>query len=173
MSGRLPQISPWINAERQGWLTAGPERPYEQPAWPVRQNPELRIGDLERDRAIADLGEHYAAGRLNREEFDERSDQAMQARRQAELTPLFADLPGMTLAGPAVRSPGRGPVLRWPLFWLAPLLLVVAVVTAVVASAPWLIWMMLTIVLVTVPWRHRRGFGPYAHRHPMAGGGPR
>ena len=38
------------------------------------QGPELRIGDAEREATISALGEHYAAGRLTKEEYDERSD---------------------------------------------------------------------------------------------------
>ena len=54
---------------------------------------EPRIGDAEREAAVTSLGEHYAAGRLTKEEFDERSDQAWAARTAAGLWPLFADLP--------------------------------------------------------------------------------
>ena len=46
-----------------------------------------------RDRAIAALGDHFAAGRLNAEEFEQRVDQAIQARFNDDLEPLFVDLP--------------------------------------------------------------------------------
>ena len=36
--------------------------------------PELRIGDDDREAAVTALGEHYAAGRLTKEEYDERAD---------------------------------------------------------------------------------------------------
>ena len=52
---------------------------------------ELRIGDAERDSAVGSLGDHFAAGRLSKEEFDERSDSAGRARTQSELDHLFAD----------------------------------------------------------------------------------
>lgn len=54
----------------------------------------LRIGDAERDAAVRDLGEHYAAGRLSEEEHAERTEQAYAARTQQDLDALFADLPG-------------------------------------------------------------------------------
>lgn len=57
-------------------------------------DPHLRIGDAERDRAAAELGEHYAQGRLTREEHHERLDGIWSARTYADLGPLFADLPG-------------------------------------------------------------------------------
>jgi hypothetical protein len=53
-----------------------------------------RIGDAERDRAAEYLRDHLAEGRLDQPEFDERLTQALTARTQADLDPLFADLPG-------------------------------------------------------------------------------
>lgn len=52
-----------------------------------------RIGDAERDRAVTELREHHAAGRLTLEEFDQRMQAALAARTARDLTPLFADLP--------------------------------------------------------------------------------
>ncbi|MET0520955.1 MAG: DUF1707 domain-containing protein, partial [Jiangellaceae bacterium] len=54
---------------------------------------QLRIGDAERDNAAQALGEHYATGRISKEEYEERSEQVWAARFQADLEPLFADLP--------------------------------------------------------------------------------
>jgi hypothetical protein len=56
--------------------------------------PELRISDEEREAAVAALGEHYAAGRLTKDEYDERAAVAFQARTASALRPLFVDLPG-------------------------------------------------------------------------------
>jgi hypothetical protein len=71
---------------------------------------ELRIGDAEREAAVSALGEHYAAGRLNKEEYDERADRALAARTQMELFPLFADLPRPQGPGrPAMMGPPRVP----------------------------------------------------------------
>nr|WP_239579491.1 DUF1707 domain-containing protein [Microlunatus panaciterrae] len=53
-----------------------------------------RIGDVERDRAVALLRDHLAEGRLDQQEFDDRLTLALSARTQADLDPLFADLPG-------------------------------------------------------------------------------
>ena len=54
---------------------------------------QLRIGDVEREAAVTALGEHYASGRLTKEEYDDRSTVAYEARSLAALQPLFADLP--------------------------------------------------------------------------------
>ncbi len=65
--------------------------------------PGLRIGDADRERAQAILADHYAAGRLDKDEYDLRLDQIWAARTRAELAPVFRDLPG------APRPPGRPP----------------------------------------------------------------
>jgi len=54
---------------------------------------DIRVSDAERDQAVADLSEHFQAGRLTQEEFEERSGRAFQARTVNDLTALFTDLP--------------------------------------------------------------------------------
>jgi hypothetical protein len=133
--------------------------PYGQmESKPVHKTP-LRIGDSERDRAIAALGDHFAAGRLNTEEFEERVDKAITARFNDDLEPLFIDLPRMPEPAVEARSNHAEAHLAWsPMVWLAPLLVVCAVVTAVILSAPWLVWMFLWVFLITRLFRHRRGY---------------
>jgi hypothetical protein len=53
----------------------------------------LRIGFAERDAAVKELGDHFAAGRIELAEFEERADRANVARTQADLDALFTDLP--------------------------------------------------------------------------------
>lgn len=72
----------------------------------------LRIGDAERDAVAADLGEHYAAGRLVLDELHERLAAAFAAKTYGQLVQLMADLPGPgRLAGlaPAPYQPARPP----------------------------------------------------------------
>lgn len=57
--------------------------------------PEIRIGTAERERALADLGTHFEAGRLSVAELDERSKAVATATTHGELVPLFADLPSL------------------------------------------------------------------------------
>jgi hypothetical protein len=54
----------------------------------------IRVSDADRDQAIAELSEHFQAGRLTQEEFEERSGRALQARTGDDLAALFTDLPG-------------------------------------------------------------------------------
>lgn len=97
---------------------------------------ELRIGDAERDRAAADLGEHFAQGRLTADEHAERLERVWVAKTSAEVEPLFRDLPGGAYgarpAGPAPHQQRRESTRRRrrlpvPLFVLVPLLVVLTV----------------------------------------------
>ena len=69
----------------------------------------LRVGDAERDEVAAALREHYAQGRLDRDEFDERLERALPARTHADLRALLADLPD-----PSAARPGAGPATAEP-----------------------------------------------------------
>jgi Domain of unknown function (DUF1707)/TM2 domain len=55
--------------------------------------PPVRIGNAEREAAARELGEHYAAGRLDAGEYEERTTAAYAARTAEDLAPLFGDLP--------------------------------------------------------------------------------
>ncbi len=74
------------------------------------QRGAIRVSDAERDQAAAELSEHYQAGRLTLEEFDDRSGRALRARTGSDLVALFADLP--TTVVPASMTPAcpAGPV---------------------------------------------------------------
>jgi hypothetical protein len=54
---------------------------------------DLRVSDVDRDRALSELTEAFQAGRIAADEFDERSGQILTARTGQELTALLADLP--------------------------------------------------------------------------------
>jgi uncharacterized membrane protein len=76
---------------------------------------DFRVSDADRDRALAELSEHYQAGRLTLEEYDERSGQALQSKTARELMSLFTDLPpaqsGITATSGAVAVPEARPHL--------------------------------------------------------------
>lgn len=54
----------------------------------------VRASDAEREAALRALSAHYADGRLEHAEFDQRADAALAARTRDDLLALFADLPG-------------------------------------------------------------------------------
>ena len=96
----------------------------------------LRIGDAERDRAAAELAEHYAAGRITTAEHSERLDQIWAAKTPADLAPVFADLPRAGLRpppGPPSLAPApscrRRRGIPAPLMVLFAVLLVITVLT--------------------------------------------
>lgn len=82
---------------------------------------DFRVSDAERDQAVAELSEHFQAGRITQEEFEDRSGRALQARTRTDLTGLFTDLPHgavaapvSTATGPAMRAGGLDRVSRVP-----------------------------------------------------------
>jgi hypothetical protein len=131
-------------------------------------NPEIRIGDDEREAAVTALGEHYAAGRLTKEEYDERADLAWQARTRSALLPLFADLPRPVAPATRPASPavgGRGPGAGGRRGWSAPaVLLLVLLAFLLAAKAPLLLIAVIAAVLFL---RHRHAphrRGPWGSR---------
>ncbi len=102
--------------------------------------PEVRLGDVEREAAVSALGEHYAAGRLTKEEYDERADQAWAARFDSHLGPLFADLPAPhgrnASSAPAPRAAGTQVSRRGRRMPFLPVLLLVLGI-AMLAHVPW------------------------------------
>jgi len=100
---------------------------------------DLRIGDTERDAAVTALGEHFAAGRIDAQEFEDRSSAAWAARSAGALAPLFEDLPAphprTTTAGSAPRPerthrPGWGPRM-------GPIPMIALLVTLAVVTGAW------------------------------------
>jgi hypothetical protein len=68
----------------------------------------IRVSDAERNAVAELLGQHYADGRLDQAEFDDRVGRTMAAKTRGDLTGLFDDLPE-TETGAGAGGPG-GPV---------------------------------------------------------------
>ena len=66
-------------------------------------NELVRIGDTERDGAVATLREHLVHGRLSLEEFTQRMAAAYRATNESQLQELLRDLPAPTAAAPERR----------------------------------------------------------------------
>lgn len=107
---------------------------------------QLRIGDAERDHAAAALGEHYATGRLSKEEYEERSERVWAARFQTDLEPLFADLPSPWARVPAQVRPvrplpaGRSRLSPGPFAPIFPVLVIGLVAAVIITGMPWLLF---------------------------------
>ena len=71
----------------------------------------IRVSDAERNSVAELLGQHYADGRLDQAEFDERISRTMAAKTRGDLTGLFDDLPE---TGPSGADPaGTDPALQY------------------------------------------------------------
>jgi hypothetical protein len=127
--------------------------------------PQTRIADSDRERATSDLAGHYADGRLDHEEYDERLDAIWTARTRADLAVIFSDLPRpqATYPAPPARPASRGP--RGRQFPLLPVIAVL-VVLSVVTNAPF--WLLIFPLMFA---RSRRGMGcspSHGHGHGQA-----
>jgi Domain of unknown function (DUF1707) len=71
----------------------------------------VRASDEDRERAVADLKEHCAAGRLTLEELPDRVERAYAATTMPELADLTSDLPARL---PARRELPRAPARKPP-----------------------------------------------------------
>jgi Domain of unknown function (DUF1707) len=109
----------------------------------------IRISDADRERVTARLRDHFAEGRLTREELDERITATLNAKTAGDLRPIMADLPG---PGP---GPGPAPVRTMPRPVLVrrgprlmPLLLLLLVAGALVHGGGWVLLAFLQMLLV-------------------------
>jgi hypothetical protein len=57
------------------------------------QGPAIRVGDRDRDAVVQRLQEAFAEGRLDDDEFDQRTRAALTARHSTDLAALTRDLP--------------------------------------------------------------------------------
>jgi hypothetical protein len=57
------------------------------------QKPAIRVGDRDRDAVVQRLQQAFAEGRLDDDEFDQRTRAALTARHSTELAELTRDLP--------------------------------------------------------------------------------
>ena len=76
----------------------------------TNERPPIRIGTAERDAAMKALGEHLEEGRLEVDEYGERSARASVATTAPELAALFDDLPAPHPLLPGIDDPIAGHV---------------------------------------------------------------
>jgi len=114
-----------------------------------------RIGDAERERAAACLSEHFAAGRIDHEEFEVRLNAAYAAQTAADLEPLFLDLPRTAASAPHVPTT-RG---RRPIFVpVLPLVLLIAAAATVATDGRFPFFFVFPMLWIAGGWRRRRGW---------------
>ena len=168
-----------------------PTDPEQNPPAP-EPAPLPRIGDAERDRAVGYLQEHMAQGRLDSVEFDERLTRALSARTEADLQPLFEDLPeprpATRSASPAVyipppwagspssavahrpseatpASPIADPQMPRSAMIVLATVWPAAILLAVLGYGGWWVWVAAALISFVV----RRGFAPRRLPHDQQG----
>ena len=90
----------------------GPRPPEPRSPQPLPAD-LLRVGDAERQQAVTALGEHYAAGRLEQDEYDTRIQTAYAAKTRVDLQGLFGDLPEPVPFRAAGQHPAGGAAPGW------------------------------------------------------------
>jgi len=140
----------------------------------------IRASDHDRESAVEVLRDAYTAGRLNLDEFDERTTTAYAAKTWGDLRALTSDLPvapklGADLAAPApaprpavIDAPVRYQSRRPPFVPLLPIALVWLVVAAA-SHAPAMIIPIVLLCILSVRvagWRrHHRPPADQQHSH--------
>jgi hypothetical protein len=64
---------------------------------PPSPDPGLRASDADREQLVDELEQHAIAGRLTTDEFEQRTQQAYEAKTMGELDALHRDLPAVPL----------------------------------------------------------------------------
>ncbi|HET6501646.1 MAG TPA: DUF1707 domain-containing protein [Amycolatopsis sp.] len=137
---------------------------------------DLRAADHDRDRIVAKLQRALGEGRIDLDEFDDRTRRVWQAKTYGDLAAITADLPAAVPSAPAPtgRSSGPVPPARHRIPGIAPWLAVVTltlVIWAAVSLAhhealyPWWLW-------VAGPWGFAlvaKRFGYRSSCHPHRG----
>jgi hypothetical protein len=125
----------------------------------------VRIGDAERDEVLNALQEHLAAGRLDVDEYEQRTERVVAARYAEDLEALLEDLPPTNAQQQreqqrATRTPpwrGRPPVP-------VPLLVALAVIAIIaLPGPPFLLFPLLWVALFFAFARGRWGLSRWDH----------
>lgn len=124
---------------------------------------QQRVSDAERQAVTDRLAQHFADGRLDHAEFDERVGRAIGAKTRADLSGLFADLPDTAVAAVPQRLQGPQGSLRrqprrrhrHPVLLIA--LLVILAIAAAHAVLP-LLWFGFVVVAVLFATTRTLGF---------------
>jgi Domain of unknown function (DUF1707) len=124
MNTRVPGPADYSSQRTTRPRPGSPARPRGFPT------SSLRVSDADRDAALAELAQHYEAGRLTSEELDERTGRILAARTGTDLESQLTDLPVLTSqsAAPEQHRPPRS------VSNLAPGLVLAVVVVAVIGE---------------------------------------
>jgi len=117
---------------------------------------QMKASDADRDAVLSDLSEHFQAGRLTADEFEDRTGRALAARTWGELSDLLRDLP-TSPAGPRLpvtATTGAPPQRPFGRTVLVPIAVLAGIGFAVAMSAGtaharWgILWLLLPVLLI-------------------------
>jgi len=108
----------------------------------------LRVSDAERTEVADLLSKHYGDGRLDQAEFNQRLDQAMNAKTYADLSGLFTDLP--RTEAEATEAPGVTASRRHRRHPGALVLLILIVILLASAAPRVLMWSISPLVWIAL-----------------------
>jgi hypothetical protein len=111
----------------------------------MAMNDRIRVSDADRERVTARLRDHFAEGRLTREELDERVTAALNAKTAGDLRRLMTDLPG---DAPVAPVPAGGPVLVHRRPRILPLVALVLLAAVFLPGGAWVILALFQVMLV-------------------------
>jgi hypothetical protein len=135
----------------------------------------MRVSDAERSQVADALSKHFADGRLDQAEFDERMQRAMAAKTRADLAGLFDDLPPLLPEGAAATELRRRRRGGFALVAVTSLIFVAAFSSALWAwHFPWLLFALIFFLFWRRSrWGGRRGWhhGCWGRYAPMDEGG--
>ena len=126
---------------------------------------DLRLSDAERQDALDVLSEHVRTGRLDIDEYGDRSAKVTSAKLVSELVPLFEDLPSprpsalLASARPSVpveRSPGNSGLGAFVMRYSVPLSIALTIAILVVTRGRVLFVFALPLLMIMLSrWRRR------------------
>ena len=130
----------------------------------------MRASDADREAMAEILRRHYAAGRLDAQEFEERIDRCYAAKRLSDLDELLTDLPREQAPKPAPEPgrPWRGYRPRWGIAAVVPI--VIALIALHALTGGHFLWLLFPLIFFLF-----RPFGCWfgAGRGPRDGAGTR
>jgi hypothetical protein len=116
----------------------------------------MRCSTIERTEITNALCRHFGDGRLDEEEFNERTAKATAAKTRRELAPLLADLPPLDGASPTPRAATQ------PRRHIPPLLVAVVAIILLASALPFTFmawhahWILIGAVALFLLFRHDR-----------------
>ena len=132
------------------------------------RDPNLRAADADRERVAERLRKSHAEGRLDLTEFQQRLERCYEAKTFGELAELVTDLPRQD-EHEERRSVGWLHPWRWRLASLAPVLIALIIISAVVGHHVFWLWIPLLFVFWRVSWWRRRAWWAGHRRSPGDG----